>query len=289
MRTRITSRHWVSVLVLICLAGIWQILSVAYPVESLPGRPMVPGWQVLVTQTFKSFSDYWGGGLGVPSVADGAPPSYLAALLAIASNSWDTFIRVIAGWAVGVATGTLFGLAISWSSWARRVIDWPTQFLRMMPLLAMVPLFQLWFGYYFIGKVAFVAYGVGVLFFAGIINAVKNIPQIYIDNARSLGANRSTLYRTVVIPALLPELRGTVTLSLGIAWTAVIGSEYIGAQSGLGFIVVYSEQFAYLDRMLLVSLLIVIFTLLSYWPVNVVAKRLFEWMPTRKAGRNAQP
>ena len=55
----------------------------------------------------------------------------------------------------------------------------PTQFLRALPLLAMVPLFQLWFGTYFFGQVLFVAYGVGVIVFAGVVNAVRNVPQIY--------------------------------------------------------------------------------------------------------------
>lgn len=276
------ARNWLSILILLCLAGIWQVLSIAFPVESLPGQPMIPGWQVLATKTYVSLSDYWEGGFGVPSVADGAPASYLAATLAIASHSWDTLVRLVTGWFLGVGVGTVLGLAVSWSIWARRLVDWPTQFLRMMPLLAMIPLFQLWFGFYFMGKVAFVAYGVGILFFAGIVNAVKNVPQIYIDNARSLGASRAMLYRTVVIPAILPELRGTVILSLGIAWTAVLGSEYIGAQSGLGYIVVYSEQFAYLDRMLFISLLIIVYTLISYVLFDRLTGRLFQWMPTPK-------
>ena len=54
-------------------------------------------------------------------------------------------------------------------------LDLPVQLVRGLPLLAMVPLFQLWFGTYFIGKVAFIAYGVGVLFVAGTVNAVKNV------------------------------------------------------------------------------------------------------------------
>ena len=54
-----------------------------------------------------------------------------------------------------------------------------------------MPLFQLWFGTYFFGQVLFVAYGVGVIVFAGVVNAVRTIPQIYIDNARVLGASRS--------------------------------------------------------------------------------------------------
>jgi sulfonate transport system permease protein len=276
-------RHGVSILVLIAMAAIWQLLSMTYSVEAVPGEPMIPGWQVVFTRTLISLADYWQGGLGVKSVAEGAPPSYLAALLAIISNSFDTIVRLYAGLLLGGIVGSLLGLAVSWSRWSRRAVALPLQFVRSLPLLAMVPLFQLWFGTYFIGKVAFVAYGVGVIFFAGVVNAVKNVPQIYIDNARMLGASRLQLYRTVIMPSILPELRATILLSLGTAWGAVLGAEYLGAQTGLGYMIVYSEQFAYLDRMFVVALLFVIYASISYAIFNRICMRLLDWTP--RAGR----
>jgi sulfonate transport system permease protein len=276
-------RHGVSILVLLAMAGIWQILSMVFTAEAVPGEPMVPGWQIVVTRTFLSLADYWQGGLGVPSVAEGAPPSYLAALLAIVSHSLDTMVRLYTGLLVGGVIGTALGLAVSWSRWSRRIVDLPVQILRTLPLLAMVPLFQLWFGTYFVGKVIFVAYGVGVIFFAGTVNAVRNVPQIYIDNARTLGASRLRLYRTVILPAIFPELRATILLSLGIAWAAVLGAEYLGAQSGLGYIIVYSEQFAYLDRMFVIALLFVIYASISYALFDRLCLRLLQWTP--RAGR----
>jgi sulfonate transport system permease protein len=277
-------RHGVSILVLLAMAGIWQILSMVFTAEAVPGEPMVPGWQVVFTRTFLSLADYWEGGLGVPSVAEGAPPSYLAALLAILSHSLDTMVRLYAGLLVGGVIGTALGLAVSWSRWSRRLVDLPVQIIRTLPLLAMVPLFQLWFGTYFVGKVIFVAYGVGVIFFAGTVNAVRNVPQIYIDNARTLGASRLRLYRTVILPAIFPELRPTILLRLGTAWAAVLGAEYLGAQSGLGYIIVYSEQFAYLDRMFVVALLFVIYASISYALFDRLCLRLLRWTP--RAGRD---
>jgi len=276
-------RHGVSILVVIAMAAIWQLLSMAYTAEAVPGEPMIPGWQVVFTRTLISLADYWQGGLGVGAVAEGASPTYLAALLAILANSFDTIVRLYVGLLFGSIVGTLLGLAVSWSRWSRRAVALPLQFVRSLPLLAMVPLFQLWFGTYFVGKVAFVAYGVGVIFFAGVVNAVKNVPQIYIDNARTLGASRLQLYRTVILPSILPELRATVLLSLGTAWGAVLGAEYLGAQSGLGYMIVYSEQFAYLDRMFVVALLFVIYASISYAIFNRVCMRLLEWTP--RAGR----
>ena len=276
--------RWISVVVLLGMAAAWQVLSMVYRAEAVPGEPMVPGWQVLATKTFLSLSDYWQGGFGVQGVAGGAAPSYAAATLAVLGNSADTIVRLYTGLIIGALTGALLGLAVSWSSWTRRLVEAPVQFLRTLPLLAMVPLFQLWFGTYFVGKVSFVAYGVGVIFFAGVINAVKNVPQIYIDNARVLGASWLQLYRTVILPAIFPELRATILLSLGTGWAAVLGAEYLGAQSGLGYIIVYSQQFAYLDRMFFVALLFVVYASISYAAFNALSQRLLRWAP--RAGQD---
>jgi sulfonate transport system permease protein len=269
----------ISFAMFVALAGVWQILSIVYTAEAQPGEPMVAGWQVLFTRTFLSLADYWQGGFGVPTVADGAERSYLAALLSVLSHSAYSIGRLAAGLALGGGVGLLLGLAMSWSRWTRRLVDLPIQFLRSLPLLAMVPLFQLWFGTYVIGEVLFVSYGIGVIVFAGCVNAVRNVPQIYLDNARSLGASQAMLYRTVILPAIFPAMRSTILLSLGAGWGAVLGAEYLGAQSGLGYVIVYAQQFAFLDRMFLVALLFILYTSVSYWAISRLSARLLAWAP----------
>ena len=182
--------RWISLGVLAAIAPLWQALSILFPGEAAPGEPMIAGWQVMFTKTLLSMADYWQGGLGVPSVAEGAPRTYLAAILFAAEPfvRYDRPARLRPRARRRRRPGARpRGFVVAWS---RRLVDLPVQFLRTLPLLAMVPLFQLWFGTYFIGKVLFVAYGIGVIVFAGTVNAVRNVPQIYIDNARSLGASK---------------------------------------------------------------------------------------------------
>ena len=59
----------------------------------------------------------------------------------------------------------------------------------------------------------------------------------------------------------------------------MLGAEYLGAQSGLGYVIVYAQQFAYLDRMFLVALLFIIYTSISYWAVSRVTAKMLEWAP----------
>ncbi len=182
--TALSRQQLVSLSVFLALAIVWEILSFVYTVEAQPGEPMIAGWGTLFTRTLLSLSDYWQGGFGVPAVADGAARSYPAALLSIIFHSLATLARLASGLLLGGVLGVGLGLAVSWSPWSRRLVQLPTQFLRALPLLAMVPLFQLWFGTYFFGQVLFVSYGVGMIVFAGVVNAVRNVPQIYLDNAR---------------------------------------------------------------------------------------------------------
>ncbi len=281
--TALSRQQLVSISVFAGLAILWEILSFVYTVEAQPGEPMVAGWGTLFTRTLLSLSDYWQGGFGVPAVADGAPRSYPAALLSIIFHSLATLARLASGLLLGGVLGLALGLAVSWSPWSRRLVQLPTQFLRALPLLAMVPLFQLWFGTYFFGQVLFVAYGVGMIVFAGVVNAVRNVPQIYIDNARVLGASRSHLYPTVFLPAIPPAMRSVVLLSLGAGWGAVLAAEYLGAQSGLGYIIVYAQQFGLLDRMFLIALLFILYTSASYWAIERLFTRLLAWSPSSHA------
>jgi sulfonate transport system permease protein len=74
-------------------------------------------------------------------------------------------------------------------------------------------------------------------------------------------------------------LPATILLSLGTGCAAVFGAEYLGAQSDLGYIIVYSQQFAYLDRMFFVALLFVVYASISYAAFNALSRRLPRWAP----------
>jgi sulfonate transport system permease protein len=286
---RATIQRLISLGVVLGLMALWQLASILIPYESVPGEPMVPGWQIVFTRTILSLADYWQGGLGVKAVAEGGERSYAAAVLAILSNSWDTSLRLYTGLLLGAVAGSIGGLAVSWSKWSRRMVALPGQVLRTFPLMALIPLFQLWFGLTFEGMVLFVALGVGVIFFTGTVNAVANIPGIYIDYARTLGAGRLQIYRSVIIPAMFPELRSSILLGLGMAWTAVVAAEFLGAQTGLGQIIVYSQYFGYVDRMFLVALILLTYAALTYVLFERASRRLTEWMPREQTGAHPMP
>lgn len=274
---RSVNNRWIGLAALLALGLLWQLMSVLFPMEIVPGVPMVPGWQVVFTSTFVSLSNFWEGGFGIPAASAGTPPSYGVALLSLIFNSLDTFKRLFLGFVIGGGAGFALGLLLSLSSWSNRFVGAPLRFIRALPLLAMIPLFQLWFGIADFGMIVFIAYGVGVIIFTSVINAVPRVPQIYRDNARTLGASKLRMFCTVTVPAILPEVRSAAVIAIGVGWAAALGAEYLGAQSGLGRIVVASEAFGYLDRMFLTAVVIIVYAAISTWLVEHGFARLLRW------------
>jgi sulfonate transport system permease protein len=271
--------RWIGLATVVLLLLAWEIAGHLSPTSMLRSSPIVPSWEFVFGPALLGMSDYWTFDVFAPAPSLGGEQTWLGATLAIAYHSAITLLRLLLGFVAGTVGGILLGLAFSLSGVLRRIAATPLHILRMFPLLAMVPLFRFWFGANTSAAVAFVAYGVGVVYFAATINAVSNVPPRYIEYARTLGASRPLVYASVIMPAILPELCSSVLLTLGLAWSAVIGAEYIGLESGMGRIIIYAQYFSNTGRMTLATLFVILYASVSFMIFKRLAARILIWMP----------
>jgi sulfonate transport system permease protein len=276
---RYLQERWISIATLVLLLLAWEIAGHLSPTSMLRSSPIVPPWEFVFGPALLGMADYWTFDVLAPVPSLGGEQTLLGAVLAIAYHSAITLMRLLLGLTYGTVGGILLGLAFSLSGVLRRLATTPLHILRMFPLLAMVPLFRFWFGANTSAAVAFVAYGVGVVYFAATINAVSNVPPRYVEYARTLGASRLRVYALVIMPAIVPELCSSVLLTLGLAWSAVIGAEYIGLESGMGRIIIYAQYFSNTGRMTLATLFIILYASVSFLLFKRLAARILSWMP----------
>ena len=69
------------------------------------------------------------------------------------------------------------------------------------------------------------------------LEAIRNVPPIYQDYARCMGATRRQIYRTVIVPAILPSLNGGIRVILGLSF-AIVLRRVAGTDSGLGWLMI---------------------------------------------------
>lgn len=235
---------------------LWQLASVVIG-EDDSGMRLVPSIADVLS-SFMVFADYWPGGLGAERTVGGAGSTVWGATLGLAYNIAISVSRFAIGFILGAVIGVGAGLLVSWSPIARRTVTFPAHFFRMMPLLAMLPLFGLWFGSSELGTYSFTAFAVAVLLFVLTVAAVDNVPRSYSDSATSLGASRSRIYLSVIIPSITPSLKVGILLAVPFAWSAVLAAEVIGKQYGLGRILNFALLYAATDVVAVTALVVVI-------------------------------
>ncbi|MEQ8967514.1 MAG: ABC transporter permease subunit [Azospirillaceae bacterium] len=273
-------RHRIGVLSVLIVVVVWEIAGHVSPHSPLRESPVVPPLEFIFGPALIGMADYWRIDWLAPTPIDGGERTLLGAVLALSYHTVLTLSRLVVGLVLGAVIGVALGLAISWSRVAREMFAAPLHIFRMLPLLAMVPLFQFWFGATNLSAIVFVAYGVGVVYLAGTVNAVANIQARYYEYAATLGASKARIYASVVLPAILPELFSSVMLTLGLAWSAVIGAEYIGVDSGIGRMIIWAEFFSHTGRIALVTILLTVYAAASFLVFRGVARRLLSWMPS---------
>lgn len=249
----------------------WQVAHVLAG-NNEAGDAMVPGFGDIV-EAFKGLAREWPGGLGVERTDSGAEETWLGAVLAFAYHSGATGLRMTSGYLLGVVAGLGLATLVSWSRVLRRVVYLPAHTARMLPLLAMIPLFGLWFGNSNMGAVLYVAFTVFVYMFAFGVNAIANVPDYYSDSARSLGSGRARTYAEVVLPAALPEFGSGLALSLALGWSAGISAEFNGQQSGLGQIAYIADYFSRTGLLAVMALSVIAYAAVSF----LLARGLVSW------------
>ena len=164
------------------------------------------------------------------------------------------------GFALGTALGIAIGVSMAYSKNTRELFGGILDFLRPVPALALIPLFILWFG---IGKgpqIALIVFGTSVILGLTTIEAIRNVPPVYIRAALTMGASRWHIYRTVILPSITPHILGAVRVAGVASWGLDVAAEFIGAQTGLGYLIIIRQQ--YLDTPG-IMLIVIIFSILA--------------------------
>ena len=212
-----------------------------------------------------------------------SPESVLAVItsrpVTVVEYSLATTARVIAGFLIGSLLGVLNGISLHMNPILGRISDPIVEILRPVPPIAMMPFIIIWFGIGDSGKVFLVATGCLMILLVTTLEAIHHVNPTYVQAARSLGATKGYIYRTIIVPAILPAVFSGLRVALALSFTLTIAAEFMGAQSGLGFMIMQARR--YLDTPTIVAGIIFIGLLSLGFDriLRLIGKRLLRWSP----------
>ena len=158
------------------------------------------------------------------------------------AHSLATLSRVAAGFFAGVVAGTVFGAITGYSALTHRLVDPTLQALRSIPSIAWVPLFILWFGIFEASKIILIAVGVFFPVYLGVMGAVMSVDRKIVEVGRVFRLSGFQMVRRILLPAVLPAYVLSLRAGLGLGWMFVVAAEFLGASTGLGFLLIDGQQ-----------------------------------------------
>jgi ABC-type nitrate/sulfonate/bicarbonate transport system permease component len=198
------------------------------------------------------------------------------------ANTVSSLGRVLIGFAVGAALAVLLGSLAGWFRYGGYVLNPLVDAIRPIPALAYIPLVILWVGIGEPSRIIIIALAV---FKPCVVNAragMREVSQIYVDAARTLGARGLRLFTTVALPSAVPYLIAGLRTGLSTGFLALVAAELIAASSGLGFMIQNAGQYFRTDLVIVGIVAIGIVGALLDQIARALGDYLTRWSEARR-------
>lgn len=240
------------VVVLVILLALWQVASLGV------SRAVLPSPISVIVEIFKQ------------TFVTGAVWGPLG----------NSLLLLVVGFACASILGVAIGLAMGQFRWLNNVLDPYVSFLYALPHAVFIPIFVVWLGFGF-------NFGLGYVIISAIfppmINAmqsVRTMKQEYPDLARSFNASRWDTTRTIIWPHAIPYIVTGVRLAFSVSWIAVIVSEVLSSETGLGGLITTFGNLYLTADMFVPVVYITVISVAILQLTTRLAPRLTPWAPS---------
>lgn len=185
--------------------------------------------------------------------------------------------RAAAGFALGGTLGLAFGILVGLFRLSERMLDPSIQIIRMVPHLAVAPLFVLWFGIGESSKILLIAKGAFFPLYIQTFLGIRGVDNKLFEVAKVLGFTRFQQIAKLVVPSALPHIFLGIRLSIGLAWLGLVVAEIMGSTSGIGYLMTDARQFSKTATVFVCIILFAVIGKAADALVRAAERRLLKW------------
>jgi len=222
----------------------------------------------------------------VATVVGGYPEFILPAPEVVAERAWRaigsgllwehtavTLLEVVLGFIVGATTAVLTGIALGKSVLVERVLSPYIVAAQAIPILALAPLLDIWFGGGLLARVVICALIVFFPIAIATMVGIRSTDPLLDELLRSLGARDGQRTRLLEIPSALPVLFGGLRVGVTLAVIGAVVAEWAGASVGLGVLINIANQGLFDTPLMFVALVTLALIGLAFYGLVVLVER----------------
>lgn len=198
-----------------------------------------------------------------------------------------TLAEAALGYAIGVTVGTALGFAFAFLPRVALVLDPFVAVMNAFPRLTLAPLFIVWFGFGMTPKVVLVALFIVFISFFNTYRGFKEIDQELLDRARLWGGSHWQIGRHIYLPAAMSWIIAGLRASVGFALIGAVVGEYIGGDSGIGFLIMQGQYLLRMREVLAGLVMLLVIAVAMEVVLRQIESRSLRWRPAATTRRRA--
>jgi NitT/TauT family transport system permease protein len=202
------------------------------------------------------------------------------------ANLWidiqASFLRVTAGFALAAAIGIPLGIAIGAFRVFEGLLQPLAEFVRYIPVPALIPICMVLFGVEELSKVTLIWVGTFFQLLLMVADETRRVPQELLQVSYTLGAGRWQVVRLVMWRAAMPGIFDSLRLCNGWAWSYLVIAELVAANEGLGYRILKFSRFLQTPRIWVYLILLGLIGLTLDLAFRAANRRLFHWADTSR-------
>jgi NitT/TauT family transport system permease protein len=151
-------------------------------------------------------------------------------------------------------------------------------FIRYLPVPALVPLTIIWLGIGESSKIALLWLGTFFQLVLLVADDARRVPREYIEIGLTTGAKPRQILRSIVLPAMMPSMVDNLRITLGWCWTYLIIAEIVAADSGIGYVIMSARRYVKTDEVMAGILAIGVIGLATDQAIRWLHRRWFAYL-----------
>lgn len=188
-----------------------------------------------------------------------------------------TLTETVIGFVIAVVAGILVGTVLGRVQWLEVAMRPALVFFQVVPKVALIPLFVIWFGFGIGSKIVIAAILAFFPLMLNVLLGVRSVDRGHRDLMRSLRANKWETFRRLELPSTLPYVFTGMEVGVIFAIIGAIVGEYLGGNEGLGFQVVTSLNALDAPRLYAVIIVLAALGCLLYFAITGLKRLVIPW------------
>lgn len=188
-----------------------------------------------------------------------------------------TLSETIAGFLLGTLLGTLTAILLWWNRFVCDVAEPYLVVLNSLPKTALAPIIIVWFGNNQSSIILVALLTSVVVTILSVLSGFLQVDAERIKLIHIFGGSKWQVLTKVVFPANIPCILNALKINVGLSFVGVIVGEFLVAQNGLGFLIIYGGQVFKLDWVMLSVIILAVLAAVMYQAIAILEKRFIKW------------